>query len=265
MKKSVIKNLILSYLNENEEKKVNVQFFNTTHVPQGFIDYAEKQSCKIDIEGDERIFRETFWELFSQNLVTVGSEKQGCKLPWVSITNYGSKTFEKGNKLPYDPDGFLDNFYRDLPSVDAIIKIYFEEAVSCFSHRDYLAVSVMIGGAIERSVIVMTEDFEKVIKTKKEEYKESILSEYKIKKKFEKFLDFLKSNNYHKKLNVTAREKLDSLLPAIVNLIRITRNQTGHPTGRLVNRDEAEANILLAKEGIKFIYHLSDLLKKIKK
>jgi hypothetical protein len=62
-------------------------------------------------------------------------------------------------------------------------------------------------------------------------------------------------------LGIAEQEKLKSLLPAIVNLIRISRNEVGHPTGRQISRDEAQALILLTKEAIIFSYKLIDKLK----
>lgn len=73
-------------------------------------------------------------------------------------------------------------------------------------------------------------------------------------------MGYLEKEKYKSKLSQTFKEKLKSFFPAIFNLSRITRNETGHPTGREVSRDEAEANILLAKEGIIFSYELLEKL-----
>ena len=90
---------------------------------------------------------------------------------------------------------------------------------------------------------------------------QEVLSEQSIKNRFEKFLNYFNSNKYNDKLSITNKEKLDSFFPAIVSLIRITRNEVGHPTGRQISRDEAQAYILLAKEAIIFSYILLEELK----
>ena len=114
----------------------------------------------------------------------------------------------------------------------------------------------MIGCALEKNIIDTTEAFYSNLNSNKSIFKKYVLEKDKIKTKFDNFLKFLKQYGHTNDLDRTNKEKLDSLIPAIVNLIRITRNEVGHPTGREVSHDEAEANILLAKEAIKFSYSL---------
>lgn len=249
-----------------EKREYQNQFFNSNHVPEEVINFANQKGVGIDSQRDERIFRETFWELESRDLVVIGTSAPGGmpKLPWVSITEYGIKCYESGNILPYDPDRFLESLYRDVSNLDSIVKLYIEEAVSCFSNMNYLASVVMIGSALERNIIETTEVFYSKLTQQKTDFKKNILGKDKIKNKFDNFLKFLEDNGYKERLDRSAQEKLESLLPAIFNLIRITRNEAGHPTGREISKDEAEANILLAKEAIKFNYQfLMDLSTKI--
>jgi hypothetical protein len=245
-----------------QHKEDRIQFFNGVGINEGLWRFAEQKGIDLDIRGDERIFRESFWELFSLNLVTPGSRDSNAeKLPWVSITDYGIETFERGDKFPYDPEGFLDNLYGRIENLDPIIQLYFEEAISCFSHNDFLASTVMIGGALEKTILSMTENFKNVAGKGNTEYERKVLSKIKIKARFDEFLKYLTSSDYIKKLGIAEQEKLKSLLPAIVNLIRISRNEVGHPTGRQISRDEAQALILLTKEAIIFSYKLIDKLK----
>jgi hypothetical protein len=260
MKMSDMKNLIMEFLYKN--KDVQIQFFNGMGINEEPCRFAEQKGINLDMKGDERIFRESFWELFSLNLVTPGSRNSRAdKLPWVSITDYGIETFERGDKFPYDPEGFLDNLYSRIENLDPIIQLYFEEAISSFSHNDFLASTVMIGGALEKTILSMTENFKNIIENDDAEYERKVLNKMKIKARFDEFLKYLTSNDYVKKLDIAEREKLNSLFPAIVNLIRISRNEVGHPTGRQISRDEAQALILLTKEAIIFSYKLIDKLK----
>lgn len=258
-----MKNLILEYLySQKDVRGDNVQFFNGGYIPENIMDYAGRNNIVIDRRGDERLFRETFWELFSINFVTVGSRNGNAdRLPWVSITDYGIQSYERSDKFPYDIQGFLKNLFDDSHDIDSVIRLYFEEAVSCFSHNDYLASTVMIGGALEKAILDMTENFKSILKKEKTKYEQDVLKHQKIKKRFDEFLKYIENNGFNSKLSVSHREKLNSLFPAIVNLIRISRNEIGHPMGRQISQDEAQAYILLAKEAVLFSHILLDELR----
>jgi len=261
MEKNIISKLLLEYL--YSKRQYPVQFFNQGCVPEDFVQFAKEKDNTIDISKDEIAFREVFWELVSRNLVVPGDNSRSCSgmLPWVSITKYGISCYEQGKILPYDTEYFLKSLYEKIPELDEIIKLYFDEAVSCFSNMNFLASTVMIGCALERTIVVITETFcNKLLQTEKPNYEKRVLNQSKIKTKFDNFLEFLKQKKFEASLNQSLKEKLNSFLPSVVHLVRITRNETGHPTGREIDRDEALANILLAKEGVLFFF---DLLKKM--
>lgn len=165
MDKSIMSKLILEFLYERDKNGASFQL--SGGIPSPFFEFSNKKDLEIDPKKDERIFRETFWQLFSQNLATIGFNDANHKLPWVSITEYGIKCFEKGMLLPYDPEGFLNSLQSKIPKLDSIIELYFGEAMSCFSNRNFLASAVMIGGAIERTIILLTENFAKSLNEEK--------------------------------------------------------------------------------------------------
>lgn len=204
---------------------------------------------------DHLLVRQAFWDLVGNGLAMPGDKSrsiQGIELPYICITDYGLQCFKEGRRLPIDSEGFLEEM--NLSGVDDVIRLYIEEAISSFSAKNYLAAAAMAGGAMERAILNLTEEYEtKVVSAKKVEYQKDVLSQYKIKTRFDNFLEFLEKNGIKKTLPRADQERLDSLFPAIVNLIRITRNDVGHPAGREIERDEAEALIYLLKTALKFI------------
>lgn len=253
-----LEGILLIYL--NEKKSYSTQFFNDDGIiPEDFIKFAESKSLILDSSGDEIHFREAFWRLVGKGLVVPGTAVRGGmrKLPWVSISTYGVKCVESGNLLVHDPREYLSSLQKQIPNLDKVIEMYVAEALSSFLNRDYLASSVMIGGALEKTIFYLTEAFGDTLKDRKAmDYKKDVLSQHKAKTRLNKFLVFLDNNGYKKSLDQPTKEKLESLLPAVANIIRITRNEVGHPTGRVIDPDEAEANLLLAKAGIIFSYEL---------
>lgn len=257
MKRNKVKKILLCALYEDFEFG-NLQFFNTG-IPESILQLAKEEGLELDRRKDEPLFREVFWELLCKNIVVPGNRTNSAEFPWASLTEYGKKCFEEDRLLPLDPQEILRSLYDAIPDIDPIIKIYFEESVSCFDNMNYLSSTVMIGGALERAIIVKTESFYNELNDNKAEFQNNILNISRIKTKFDNFIRFLKESDIYNDFSLSVKEKLSSLLPAIFNLIRITRNETGHPTGREISRDEAEANILLAKEGIQFLFR--DLVK----
>lgn len=251
---STIKDALLRFLAGRTE--YTTQFIDGTL--HGFDEFAQGEGVSLNPRdlSDIVMTQQAFWDLVGNGLVMPGDRSrsyQGNELPYVSITDYGLQCIEEGRRLPIDSEGFLEEMNFD--QVDDIIRLYIEEAASSFSARNYLAATVMAGGAMERAILVLTEQYEtKVAPAQKEVYKADVLSQEKIKTRFDRFLAFLEKNGIKKALPRADQETLDSLLPAIVQLIRITRNEVGHPTGREIERDVAEANIYLLKTALRFIY-----------
>jgi hypothetical protein len=249
---SEIKDVYLEFLASRVE--YTTQLIRGT--PSGLPEFAASKGMSIDARADAILVQQAFWDLVGNGLAMPGDRSrnyQGSELPWISITDYGIACISEGRKLPVDAEGFLDD--AGLDQVDDIIRLYFEEAASSFRARNYLAAVAMTGGAMERAILVLTQEYlAKVASGKKSAYKSDVLSQDRIKTRFDKFLNFLDANGIKKSLPRAQQENLDSLFPALVNLIRITRNEVGHPTGREVDRDEAEALIYLLKTGIKFVY-----------
>lgn len=245
-----VKRLAAEFLYRNRTSN-NIQMF--TGLPNtGFVQFAEQHGVTIAFT-DDFIIREALWDLISQGIVMLGSTNNGTGAPHVTITRRGIKYIEAGTTIPIDSEGFLDSMHLD--TVDEIIKLYTEEAINSFSSKNYLASAVMVGGAAERLIEILTSEFAgKLSPGLKTQYDKKILSQDKIKTLFDEFLLFLDTNGIKKKISRVEKETLEGVFPAIVQIIRITRNETGHPTGRTIDRDEVQGLIYQLKTAIKFVY-----------
>lgn len=251
-----IKQVLLDFLAQKSEYALQL---NSHSFPNGFVEFAHSAGVSLNAQdrNDNLMVHQAFWDLVGNGLAMPGDRSrhiQGDDLPYICVTDYGAACAQEGRRLPIDNEGFLEGM--NLDEVDDIIRLYIEEAVSSFSARNYLAAAVMAGGAMERAIIVLTEEYEaKVATAQKAAYQANVLTKEKIKTRFDEFLKFLEANGIKKALPRAEQETLDSLFPAIVNLIRITRNEIGHPTGTEIERDKAEGLIYLLKTAIDFIYN----------
>jgi hypothetical protein len=161
--------------------------------------------------------------------------------------------------LPHDSEGFLLDFYSEVPNADQAITEYLTESLQCYIHGLYRAGAVMLGGASEKAVLLLIESYE------------SSISDPKTKQKFESDLQsarsiFRKYDLFEKQLNTVKPripkpvvENVDSLLRGVFDLIRSSRNDAGHPaSGPSVDRDILYSHLRLFTPYCKRIYELID-------
>jgi CHASE3 domain sensor protein len=61
--------------------------------------------------------------------------------------------------LPHDPDGYLNDFQRAVPSADPVIREYLSESLQCFRRDLNRAAAVMLGAASEQAVLRLIESY----------------------------------------------------------------------------------------------------------
>lgn len=150
---------------------------------------------------------------------------------------------------PRDPQRYLARLRDRAPSLDAVADMYVTEALRSFNARCYLASSVMLGVAAEQVFGRVAEAFADGAPHSTE--------------KLRKLLD-TQTATYHQRFT-EFRKRLEPLRPslpdgladsitldAVADLLRVTRNAAGHPSGRRIDEDTAYthlhmAGVLLAK------------------
>jgi hypothetical protein len=127
--------------------------------------------------------------------------------------------------------------------LDELVELYLTEALQSFNGRCYLATSVMLGVAAERAFLVMAETYATW----------SMAGAPALAKELAK----PRSNYYtlwtefRRRIEPVRQELPNGLadaltLDAIADLIRLTRNEAGHPTGRQIDEDTARVHLTVA-------------------
>lgn len=207
--------------------------------------------------------REVVWELTFQGIVVPGVDSGSqAGFPWFKITDWGKHSLERGEYLPYDATLFIERLHNELPLVDKSILLYITEALKCFRFGAFIASAMMVGVAAEQMILLL-----------KAAVSISLNSAEK-KQKFEADArDTIKriQNAIWKRLEPVREQMPDRLreaigveLNAIFEIVRRTRNEAGHPTGRNIERHEAEALLLLFPTHLKTVYDVIEWLKKTK-
>jgi hypothetical protein len=209
--------------------------------------------------GESSLIHELVWSFIIQGILVPGTNDSNQLWPFLRLTEYGRRCVDENQILPHDPDGYLKDFERAIPSADPVIREYLSEALQCFLRDLNRAAAVMLGAASERAVLLLIESYAHSIadlnkKTSVESQVEkapSIFRKYEI---FDKGFAGVKP-----KLPKVLAENTDSLLRGVFDLIRNSRNEAGHPaSGIVVSRDTNYSHLRLFIPYCQRIYELID-------
>ena len=135
--------------------------------------------------------------------------------------------------------------------------MYVTESLRAYLKGLMFSSAVMLGVASEKAFNLLLEALTDAIKDQKKKRKFTKLQDnYKTKYKFDEVKKEI--YNIEKRLSRDIRDTLKSYLEGIFHLIRISRNDAGHPTGRMIERDHVFVNLRLFIPYCKTVYRLID-------
>lgn len=121
-----------------------------------------------------------------------------------------------------------------------------------------LSATVMLGVGTEHTFLLLLEVIESS-QTHQKTYA-SVFQERTILQKLNKFKNILEQNL--KSLPTEVKEDLDTHFAGILSVIRTFRNQSGHPTGKVIDREQAFVLLQLFIPYCKKLYQLMGFFKK---
>jgi len=199
------------------------------------------------------------WELIIEGVYTPGIGMQAPNLPHLRITEHGRRCLEAGELTPHDPDDYLRRLKAGCPSIDAITLLYLGEALQTFRAGNHLATAVMVGVAAEKTLFRLVDEIHNALDTPAKQHKFKQETGGRVAKR--------QHDEVLKRLKFSATPlpaKLDSVLTqhldAIYDLIRRSRNDAGHPTGKKMERQETYGLLLLFPIYCKTAHDLMDWL-----
>lgn len=188
---------------------------------------------------------EALWGLVGDGLLYLDTAGQGSgtdNWQWC-LSAEGQRVAKGGAWEPRDPDGYLDRLHREIPGLDNLVELYLTEALQSFNGRCYLATSVMLGVAAERAFLIMAQSYAA----------SSIAGAPAMAKELARPRSnyFALWTEFRKRIEPVRPDLPNGLadaltLDAIADLIRLTRNEVGHPTGRQIDEDTARVHLTIA-------------------
>lgn len=188
---------------------------------------------------------EALWGLVGDGLLYLDTAGQGSGTDnwrW-GLSAEGERVAKGGPWEPRDPEGYLDRIRHEIPNLDDLVELYLREALQSFNGRCYLATSVMLGVAAERAFLVMAKSYA----ASSMAGGSSIANE--LAKPRSNY--FALWTEFRKPIEPVRHDLPDGLadaltLDAIADLIRLTRNEVGHPTGRQIDEETARVHLTIA-------------------
>lgn len=203
--------------------------------------------------------RQLFWQYLGKGLLVFGMNEDNPNWPWYRLTEHGIAATERGEAQPYDPDQFLAEFKQINEAADPVITAYLEEAVRAFYNDLPLSAAVMLGGASEKTLLLLHDAVENAIADngKKQAFQKSY--RWTIHSKYAAIRDLLDQMDAVGNLTKELAGYSKSGLPGAFELIRRQRNEAGHPelnTG--ISRDTVFLNLRVFTEYVRVVYEFID-------
>lgn len=210
-------------------------------------------------QNDKDLFQEVFWDFFRQSIITLGtSSDPRAAYPWFQVSSFGKKILENEDVYFFHDLTSYEKIIREsIPAVDKLTVFYLKEAMQAFMVECRLSSAVMLGVALEYTLDSLYDVIEK--KGKYSAHFGKVSQETTLLKKFNTFKH--KLTEIKKDLPPNLKEDLDTNLDMIVSLIRNYRNESGHPSGKVLSREQCYINLQLFIPCCKRIYELRDFFK----
>lgn len=211
-------------------------------------------------DEDRERLRGLIWEFIVQGILIPGRDDTAqYGLPFLTLTDYGKKVVSVRTIQPYDPDGFLSSLKTEIPNIDSEIERYITESLLAFRRGLLLSAAVTMGVASEKAFILLHEELtNSLTDPTKKMYFQDLQSNYRTKHKFDEVKSEIMSHKSRYPRNIA--ENLETHLDTIYQVIRVTRNEIGHPTGKTLSRSEVYVRLQLFVEYTKIVYQLINWL-----
>ena len=207
--------------------------------------------------ADRELFLEIFWDLFRQGIITLGYNDNNREFPFFRLSRLGERLIQNQDTYFFhDVAAYTSWLKREVPAIDPVTLLYVQEALQAFQAGCILSSTVMLGVATEHTFLLLLDAIEKSSKLSK--HFVAVGKERGVLNKVNKFRRILET--HQGTLPAEVKEDLDTHFAGILSVIRTFRNQAGHPTGQIVDREQAYVLLRLFIPYCRKMYQLKDHL-----
>jgi hypothetical protein len=209
-------------------------------------------------QPDTRQIMAAVWSLIGQGLAYIDFTQDSPDNWELCLSDAGLAAVHDSEVNPDNAGEYLSRLQRTVPNVSQVIMQYAREAVVAYTSRCYLASAVMIGGASEAAFLETPNSFGTWLPSGQNQKFLEIINNSRA-NFITKFIEFRKRIEPLKsQLPDEMSDGMSLTLDSVLDLLRINRNDAGHPTGKIINRDDAFINLQMFIRYLQKLYQLKD-------
>jgi len=204
-------------------------------------------------EQDKETLLELFWDLFRQGIITLGLNDSNREFPFFRLTQRGQRAAAGGDAYFFhDVASYEGAIRREVPEIDDATLVYLKEAMQAFRSGCLLSATVMLGVAAEHTFMLLLERIDANVAHRATFA--NVFNERTLLQKFNRFRNILEP--LVRTLPPGVREDLDTHLSGVLSVLRTFRNNAGHPTGLVPEREQTFVLLQLVIPYLKKQYQL---------
>jgi hypothetical protein len=201
------------------------------------------------------VITQVLWSLVGKGLVYIDIEQPAPENWSWRLTNAGVMSAKDEQFNPDDPERFLLRLQLNVPDMSDLVLMYAGEAVRCYTHECYLASAVMLGVASEAAFLEMAQasvDWLQAAGQKLQAVLDNPRQPY-----VKKFGEFRKRIEPRKsELPTELADGMSLTFDSVLDLLRISRNEAGHPTGKSISREDQYISLQMFGRYLQRLYGL---------
>lgn len=203
-------------------------------------------------------FMAAVWSLIAQGLAYIDFSQSAPENWNLFLTESGWAAARDEEINPDNSGDYLKRLEEKAPKASQAIKQYAREAIMTYNARCYLASAVMLGVASEAAFIEMALSFGKWLPNSQGQKFIGLIDNPRA-NYIQKFDEFRKRiEPIRPDLPGELADGMVLTLDSVLDLLRIYRNDAGHPTGKQVSREDAFINLQMFARYLEKLYALKD-------
>jgi len=234
--------------------------FADNSVHEATLTYHVRKRLPVDQNLSNIQVAELVWSLISQGLVFVDFNNRSAANWRLNATERGCFSLQDQATNPDDSSNYIKNI-REITSNDDNLMVYADEALHAYRAQCYLSTIVMLGVASESAFYQLGDAFLNWLPEGNEKENFSKILQNNKLRYIQKFTEFRKRLGAHiRDIDEELTDNLTLTLDAVLELLRINRNEAGHPTGKIVNRPDAFVMLQIFPHYLKRLFQLKIFL-----
>jgi len=207
----------------------------------------------VERTPSRELISQTLWSLVGRGLIYINIGQSAPENWEWRLTDAGTASAKDEQFNPDDPERYMARLRSNVAGMSDLVSAYADEAVRCYTNGCYLASAVMLGVASEAAFMEMAvasvawlqssgAALRKILDDPRQPYV----------RKFEEFRKRIEPRKDN--LPDEFADGMSLTFDAVLDLLRIRRNDAGHPTGKPVLREDQYISLQMFARYLQRLY-----------